>query len=519
MKKAVLLMWKLTLATFGGFNDAHNEKNKKRREAGLPEIENAAEIMKELTPVTTHIDTMVMNMAEGQIDYNGPQHRPKLQRNQKRNTSELEEDFDNLSEHPDDRPSTPAPTLGRGSRRPSLTSSRPVSPTRSESSLGPSLESPLATWTYPYLPWQPKVTLSEMDDFIRMARSKYLDYSFKYPKTESQMLAAVNNRYGLPKPIQNSMKIMDKYIYKSLADVQRESWAETEKHQLTKPFKRENTSIEILYEKIWQNLSMYIISLLKLLLAAAPTANKSDIFMQDQSGPHSIQLGPVFIKVNYRFSEIKINFFENPEKEGTQLFKLPVMLISLDVSRHKEIVTKAIVGFILLLMKHLKNNHINQFENLSHHLYGSNCFPLIAKFFNQNMTMFVTQRNQIPKLDLRNAIRGTVSHQTTFLKEYLGLPVIQALIERATEDQMPYCWRNMFSSICFLRILVKIMKGKPWRVIWLVKYKATNIFKKTLLVKHGVFQLYVLKVIKLHARFLGRQWRKNNMDVVSGIYG
>ena len=85
------------------------------------------------------------------------------------------------------------------------------------------------------------------------------------------------------------------------------------------------------------------------------------------------------------------------------------MLISLDVSRHKEIVTKAIVGFILLLMKHLKNNHINQFENLSHHLYGSNCFPLIAKFFNQNMTMFVTQRNQIPKLDLRNAIRGTVS--------------------------------------------------------------------------------------------------------------
>ena len=78
---------------------------------------------------------------------------------------------------------------------------------------------------------------------------------------------------------------------------------------------------------------------------------------------------------------------------------------------------------------------------------------------------------------------------------------------------MPYCWRNMFSSICFLRILVKIMKGKPWRVIWLVKYKATNIFKKTLLVKHGVFQLYVLKVIKLHARFLGRQWRKNNMDV------
>ncbi|CAG5108727.1 Oidioi.mRNA.OKI2018_I69.chr1.g3925.t1.cds [Oikopleura dioica] len=145
---------------------------------------------------------MVMNMAEGQIDYNGPQHRPKLQRNQKRNTSELEDEFDNLDdENAENRPSTPTPTLGRGSRRPSLTSSRPTSPSReSESSLGPSFDSPLATWTYPYLPWKPKVTLSEIDDFVRMARSKYLDYSFKYPKTEAQMLAAVQNRFGLPKP-------------------------------------------------------------------------------------------------------------------------------------------------------------------------------------------------------------------------------------------------------------------------------------------------------------------------------
>lgn len=100
----------------------------------------------------------------------------------------------------------------------------------------------------------------------------------------------------------------------------------------------------------------------------------------------------------------------------------------------------------------------------------------------------------------------------------LGLPIIQASIERAEEEQMPVCWRNMYSSICFLRILVKLMKDKPWRAIWLVKYKATNIFKKAMLVKHGMFQLYLLKVIKLHARFLGRPWRKTNMDIVSAIY-
>ena len=135
-------------------------------------------------------------------------------------------------------------------------------------------------WTYPYLPWKPKVTLSEMDDFVRMARSKYLDYSFKYPKTEAQMLNAVLNTFGMPNMIQNSRKAMDKYIYKSLADVEREKWAETEKHQLTKPYKNETSSIEKLYERIWQNLSMYVISLLKLLLAAAPEKVKN--FLKEQ---------------------------------------------------------------------------------------------------------------------------------------------------------------------------------------------------------------------------------------------
>jgi len=108
--------------------------------------------------------------------------------------------------------------------------------------------------------------------------------------------------------------------------------------------------------------------------------------------------------------------------------------------------------------------------------------------------------------------------KTLSKSQFSGLPIIQASIERAEEDQMPVCWRNMFSSICFLRILVKLMKDKPWRAIWLVKYKATNIFKKAMLVKHGMFQLYLLKVIKLHARFLGRPWRKSNMDIVSAIY-
>ena len=176
-------------------------------------------------------------------------------------------------------------------------------------------------------------------------------------------------------------------------------------------------------------------------------------------------------------------------------------------------------------MKHLKSNHIYQFEYFAHHLYASNCIPLIIKIFNQSMTSYVTQRNQIPLLDFRRAVRGMKfidSYNLLLINDketyFSGLPLIQAQLERISEQEMPYCWRNLFSSICFLRILMKIVKNKPWRAISLVSFKSTPIFKRAMIVKHGMFQLYLLKIIKVHARYLGRPWRKTNMGVVSAIY-
>ena len=65
---------------------------------------------------------------------------------------------------------------------------------------------------------------------------------------------------------------------------------------------------------------------------------------------------------------------------------------------------------------------------------------------------------------------------------------------------------------------MKIVKDKPWRAMSLVVFKSTPIFKRAMMVRHGMFQLYLLKVIKVHARYLGRPWRKTNMGVVSAIY-
>lgn len=69
------------------------------------------------------------------------------------------------------------------------------------------------------------------------------------------------------------------------------------------------------------------------------------------------------------------------------------MKLGIDVARHKEIIVKAISSIIVLLLKHTKINHIYQFEFISQHLVFANCIPLVLKFFNQNITAYITAKN------------------------------------------------------------------------------------------------------------------------------
>lgn len=52
----------------------------------------------------------------------------------------------------------------------------------------------------------------------------------------------------------------------------------------------------------------------------------------------------------------------------------------------------------------------------------------------------------------------------------------------------------------------------------LVVFKSAPILKRALRVRHALHQLYVLKLLKLQCKYLGRQWRKNNMKTLSAIY-
>ena len=52
----------------------------------------------------------------------------------------------------------------------------------------------------------------------------------------------------------------------------------------------------------------------------------------------------------------------------------------------------------------------------------------------------------------------------------------------------------------------------------LIIFKSAPILKRALKVKHAMMQVYVLKLIKLQTKYLGRQWRKSNMKTMSAIY-
>lgn len=72
---------------------------------------------------------------------------------------------------------------------------------------------------------------------------------------------------------------------------------------------------------------------------------------------------------------------------------LQSMKLGLEVNRHKEIIVKAVSAILLLLLKHLKVNHVYQFEFMSQHLVFANCIPLVLKFFNQNIMSYVQAKN------------------------------------------------------------------------------------------------------------------------------
>ncbi|KAM6437403.1 striatin-interacting protein 2 isoform 7-T7 [Liasis olivaceus] len=237
------------------------------------------------------------------------------------------------------------------------------------------------------------------------------------------------------------------------------------------------SEVQIKNEEEMEKCPISLIALLKILLAAAPTSKaKTD----------------------------SINILADVLPEEMPVTVLQSMKLGIDVNRHKEIIVKSISALLLLLLKHFKLNHIYQFEYVSQHLVFANCIPLILKFFNQNIMSYITAKNSVSALDYP----ASTIHE---------LPELKAeSLEMGDNNQ--FCWRNLFSCINLLRILNKLTKWKHSRTMMLVVFKSAPILKRALKVKQAMMQLYVLKLLKIQTKYLGRQWRKSNMKTMSAIY-
>ncbi|XP_055999344.1 striatin-interacting protein 1 homolog isoform X3 [Ostrea edulis] len=445
MKKVLLLLWKVLLVSLGGLRDLQSKKNEVREKFGLPPLpEDTYEVCKSMrasSPPTSAADLIDQQMPRRA--FRGGK-RSSLDNDPFENTNGEDNIFNDVDGNArqssdDDMPPTPP---------------RPATPTITQQRT---------------LPWKPKVRQKDLEQFLDSTRTKFVGFQVKNDLTS---LA------GLPQPIHEGVKVLKEHLYISLTEIQIKREEEIAKNPFSKPETDiANTPVEILFQAILPNLPQYMIALLKILLAAAPTSKtKTD----------------------------SINILSDVLPEVMPLTVLQSMKLGIDVNRHKEIIVKAISGLLLLLLKHFKLNHVYQFEFMSQHLVFANCIPLVLKFFNQNILSYVTAKNSIPCLDYPGCVVGEQPELTAEALE--------------SGDDQPFCWRNLFSCINLLRILNKLTKWKHSRTMMLVVFKSAPILKRALKVKQAMMQLYVLKLLKMQTKYLGRQWRKSNMKTMSAIY-
>jgi len=455
MKKVLLLLWKVLLVSLGGMKELRESKAKYRQEAGLPVlIEDTIEVTKTMRAASP--PASAADLLEAQNQKPGPGARP-FRRQSLVKQSSLDEsltfELDNNDQSDDElRDIEERRALEASGEIPQPPSPRPCTPIPRKA-----------------LPWTPKVRPKDLDQFLDTTRLKFV--GFMLPNDRVSLA-------GLPQPIHEGVRVLKEHMYLSLTEIQIQREEDINRNPVSKGVEDlVLTPSEILYQAMLPNLPQYMIALLKILLAAAPTSKaKTD----------------------------SINIMADVLPEEMPMTVLQSMKLGIDVNRHKEILVKAVAAILLLLLKHLKLNHVYQFEFMSQHLVFANCIPLVLKFFNQNIMAYVAAKNNIAILDFPACVIGD---QPELTAESLEIG-----------SNLPYCWRNLFSCVNLLRILNKLTKWKHSRIMMLVVFKSAPILKRTLKVKHALLQLYVLKLLKMQTKYLGRQWRKSNMKTMSAIY-
>uniref|UniRef100_A0A915KLT9 Far11/STRP C-terminal domain-containing protein n=1 Tax=Romanomermis culicivorax TaxID=13658 RepID=A0A915KLT9_ROMCU len=544
IKKLMLLLWKTVLTSLGDLDQLKRKKNGLRMKLGLTPADDTVLVACTMEPVqfpspafgttcSTLADFISAPSNPGDMLGYPKRERPLLAKRQlacmavddeeKKPGEGVDEGFEDVPEDPDSRKeadSSPethkAPGTSNDSAHLFLNAEKSTTTKRSDSPR-PELEPPtpvpppVVHQAPNVLPWSLKVRPQEIGSFLERERAKF----FKF-----QLQDDTSTLTGLPNPILDCVDTLKKHVYVSLADkqVEREKLLNQYPFSHKEHYASEFETVENLYRSILPHVAQYVIGLLKILLAGAPTSKpKTDSvnLLSEILTPNSLNA--------YSAAEAGNTISQDVTPSSSISEEMAHM--TLEINRHKEILVKAISALTLLLLKHFKANHVYQAEYLSQHLVFANCIPLILKFFDQNVLSYVQSENELKNLSFpanvlvyaKRKSQGDKCRVDNALEATLSLA--DALIEDLTNrPKKRFLWRNMFTSVNLLRILNKLTKWKHARTMMLVVFKSAPVLKRSLRVKHILIQLYALKLLKMQAKYLGRQWRKTNMELMSAIY-
>ncbi|KAJ3572645.1 hypothetical protein NP233_g2951 [Leucocoprinus birnbaumii] len=275
--------------------------------------------------------------------------------------------------------------------------------------------------------------------------------------------------------------------------------------------------VEQVYGAVLPHLAGWVLVLLKLLLATVsastnglqnPQPSGSSVFPPGVSSPiNSAAPGP-----------------EQPPAH-------PPTLEEIDVTRHREITSKAVSAIILIVLKWFKVSHAMKFHHVGHHLLDTNCLLLILKMFGlQEIAQLVVSKADSPENNFFNFClnysKNPQPHQPEDnsqrnLRQTATRTVTLPNGEKHEEEVeivYDYSWRNFFATINYAKIMQKLSKGRPHRIWMLVHYKSSAVLKRVLRVMHPMLQINILKLIKSQVPYCGRRWRQSNMKVITAIY-
>ena len=204
MKKVLLLLWKVVLASLGGSATLADLKAKYRAEHKIPaQMEDTVTVSKTMRAASPPASAAELIEATG-----GRRNRNRLGRMAKQNSlDEMGLELEDEGEDFQDDDSGVESGFGRDSPRPTTP---PVAKQHIVRGL----------------PWTPKVRQKDVELFLDNTRTKFV--GFKLTEDSSSLA-------GLPPPIHEGAKILNQYIYRSLAESQIKREDEIAANPLSKP--------------------------------------------------------------------------------------------------------------------------------------------------------------------------------------------------------------------------------------------------------------------------------------------